>query len=76
MFTSITAFFTALRESFTALSTCKEHQSETDLLKTKKSKSKAVNYAEQMVFYVESKYPDIKNDRKYARLRKLFFKYN
>lgn len=76
MFASITAFFTALRESFTALSTCKEHQSETDIIKTKKSKNKAVNYAEQLIFYVESKYSDIKNDKKYARLRRLFFKYN
>ena len=76
MFASITAFFTALRESFIALSTCKEHQSETDLLKIKKSKNKAVDYAEQLVFYVESKYPDIKSDKKYARLRRLFFKYN
>ena len=76
MFASITAFFTALRESFTALSTCKEHQSESDLLKTKKSKSKAVNYAEQLIFYAENMYPKLREDKKYARLRKLFFKYN
>lgn len=76
MLTAITAFFAALRESFTALSTCKEHQSESDLLKTKKSKSKAINYAEQLIFYVESIHPELREDKGYARLRKLFFKYN
>ena len=76
MFPTFTAFFTAIAEGFKSLTTFKEKQSETDVIKTKKKKSKAVEYAEKIIFCIEEKYPEILDDRDYKKLKKNFFKYN
>lgn len=76
MFPTFTAFFTAIAEACKSITTFKKKQSETDVLKTKKKKAKAVEYAEEIIFYVESKYPELTKDKHYKRLRKKFFRYN
>lgn len=75
MLTTLTSFFTALAEAFKSITTNKENQSETDVIKTKKTKSKAVEYAEKLIFYVDETY-QVKEDKNYQKLRKKFFKYN
>lgn len=75
MFPIFTAMFTAMSEAFKSLTTFKKRQSESDVLKTKKLKTKAVEYAEELIFYIENKF-DLSEDKKYQKLRKRFFKYN
>lgn len=72
--TFITAFFTAISEACKSFTTSKERQSETDVLKTKKKKSKAVEYAEKIIFMADK--TELKDSRTYKHYRKLFFKYN
>ena len=76
MFPTFTALFNAISEACKSLTTFKKRQSETDVLKTKKKKSKAVEVAEQIIFFVEEKYPDISDDKEYKKLKKKFFRYN
>lgn len=75
MLSSVVAFFSMLSESFKSLKECKSRQSETDVIKTKKNKEKAVEVAEKIIFYIENAY-NVKEDKKYQRLKKRFFKYN
>lgn len=75
MLATITAIFTALGEGFKSLTSCKNRQSETTVLKDRKHLEKAVNYAEKLIFYIENRF-DLSTDKKYQRLRKNFFKYN
>lgn len=75
MYAAITAFFTALSEGFKSITTCKENQSETAVIKDNKHTNKAINYAEKIIFYIEKQF-DLSNDKTYQRLRKNFFKYN
>jgi hypothetical protein len=75
MFPTFTAFFTMLSEACKSLTTHKEKQLETDVLKTKKKKTKAVEYAEKLIFHVDDNYP-VKEDNTYQKLRKNFFKNN
>lgn len=75
MGTTLTAFFTALSEFFKSVTTCKEQQSETVVIKESKNSHKAINYAEKIIFYIEEKF-DLSEDKQYQRLRRLFFKYN
>ena len=42
MLSSVVAFFSMLSESFKSLKECKSRQSETDVIKAKKNKEKAV----------------------------------
>ena len=75
MIESITAIFTAISEGFKSFTTTKEHQSETDVLKSLKKKNKAIEYAEKIIFLVDE-YDELASTKKYQRLRKQFFKYN
>lgn len=75
MFATITAFFTALGEGFKSLTSCKERQSETAVIKDRKSLEKAVNYAEKLIFYLDKNYA-VTNDKQYQYLKKKFFRYN
>ena len=75
MFNSLTALFTALSEGFKSLITVKEHQSETDVIKTKKEKSKAVEVAEELIAYIDKNFA-VSSDRHYQRLKRKFFRYN
>lgn len=75
MFSVISNLFNMISEGFKSLAICKERQSETDVLKSKRTKSKAVDYAEKLIFYVDENY-DVADDKKYQRLRRYFFKYN
>ena len=54
MFPTFTAFFTAIAEACKSLTTFKKRQSETDVIKTKKKKSKAVEVGEQIIFFIVS----------------------
>lgn len=74
MFGSFTALFTAIAESFKSLGIIKEHQSESNALSTLKRKTKAVEYAEKIIFLVDK--TDFVSDKTYQKLRKNFFKYN
>ena len=76
MFPTFTAFFTAISEAFRSLTTFKEKQCETRVLKKEERASKAIECAEKIIFYVENKYPDIKKYRRYRSLKAEFFKYN
>lgn len=71
---AIKAIFDAINSGFTTVNTCKEHQAETDVIKTKKKKSKAIEYAEKIIFLADE--TELKDNRTYKRYRKLFFKYN
>lgn len=75
MFNSLTALLTALSEGFKSLTTVKEHQSETDVIKTKKEKSKAVEVAEEIIAYIDKNFA-VSSDRHYQRLKRKFFRYN
>lgn len=75
MFNSLTALFTVLSEGFKSLTTVKEHQSETDVIKTKKEKSKAVEVAEEIITYIDKNFA-VSSDRHYQRLKRKFFRYN
>lgn len=76
MFPTFTAFFTAIAEACKSLTTFKKRQSETDVIKTKKKKSKAVEIGEQIIFFIEDRYPEILEDKDYKKLKKKFFRYN
>ena len=76
MLTVFSEFFTAISKACESITIFKKKQSETDVLKTKKAKSKAVEYAEKIIFYIEEKHPDIIDDKTYKKLKKNFFKYN
>ena len=75
MLSSITALFTAIAEGFKSFAITKEHQSETDVLKSLKHKTKAIEYAEKIIFLVDN-YEELASTKKYQKLRKQFFKYN
>lgn len=75
MFNSLTAVFTALSDGFKSLTAFKEHQSETDVIKTKKEKSKAVEVAEEIIAYIDKNFA-VSSDRHYQRLKRKFFRYN
>lgn len=75
MFNVISSIFTAIAKACESFTKAKEHQSETDVLKTKTKKSKAVEYAEKIIFIADS-YPEVAKNNNYKRYRKLFFKYN
>lgn len=75
MFSSLTALFTAISEGFKSLTTVKEHQSETDVIKTKREKSKAVEAAEELIMYIDRNFA-VTNDKRYQRLKRKFFRYN
>lgn len=74
MIAAVTAFFTALAKACESFTTSKERQSETEVIKSKKKKTKAVEYAEKIIFLADK--TELKDDRTYKRYRKLFFKYN
>ena len=75
MFSSISAFFIAISEGFKSFTTTKEHQSETGALKSLKKKTKAIEYAEKIIFLVDN-YEELASTKKYQKLRNQFFKYN
>lgn len=75
MITVLTSFFNALSEGFKTLTSGKERQSETAVIKDRKHLEKAVNYAEKLIFHVDSKY-EVSEDKTYNRLRRNFFRYN
>lgn len=74
MFTSVTAFFTALSEAFKSFTCSKERQSETQLLKIGKKKQLAIDYAEKIIFMADK--TELKDNKTYIKYRKKFFKYN
>ena len=74
MYSVITAFFTSITEACKCLTTSKERQSETEVVKAKKRKDKAINIAEKIIFMADK--TELKDNRRYKTYRKLFFKYN
>ena len=72
---SLSSIFTAISDGFKSFTTAKEHQSETDVLKSLKSKKKAVEYAEKIIFVVD-KCNELSCSKDYQKLRKQFFRYN
>lgn len=68
----------AIAEIFNYKETATERQSETNVIKKSKNKDKACNVAEEIIFIADKFIADTdeKTQRKYARLRKKFFKYN
>jgi len=74
MFTSITAFFTAMAEGFKSLTCSKERQSETLVIKRTNKTQKALDTAEKIIFMADS--TELKESKQYQRLRKTFFKNN
>lgn len=74
MFNAIVALLTSISEGLKAFSISKERQSETEIVKSKKNKDKAINIAEKIIFMADK--TELRVDRKYKAYRKLFFKYN
>lgn len=72
---SITAVFKAISDIFKSITQAKKQQSETDVIKTKKKNTKAIDIAERLIFYVDRNF-DVEKDKDYQKLRKKFFKYN
>ena len=74
MITAITACFNGISNAFKCFTISKERQSETEVVKVKKRKDKAINIAEKIIFLAEQ--TSLRTNRKYQAYRKLFFKYN
>ena len=74
MITAITACFDSISNAFKCFTTSKERQSETEVVKVKKRKDKAINIAEKIIFLADQ--TSLKDNRRYRAYRKLFFKYN
>lgn len=74
MITAITALFVAIGKGLDTANSYKERQSETDVLKDKKKKAKAIEYAEKIIFLADK--TELADSKEYKRLRKLFFKNN
>lgn len=74
MITAITACFNSISNAFKCFTASKERQSETEVVKVKKRKDKAINIAEKIIFLADQ--TSLKDNRRYRSYRKLFFKYN
>jgi len=74
MITAITACFNSISNAFKCFTTSKERQSETEVVRVKKRKDKAINIAEKIIFLADQ--TSLKDNRRYRTYRKLFFKYN
>lgn len=72
---ALTAMFTAISEAFKSLTQCKQVQSESSILRELKRKSKAIDYAEKIIYIID-KSTLFEDDRAYKRYRRAFFKFN
>jgi len=70
----LNSIFTSVSEIFKHSTTQKEHQSETEMLKTLKRKDKAINFAEKLIFLADKS--DVSSTKLYKYYRRNFFKYN
>lgn len=74
MFNMIQAICNSIAEIFKNSSTSKEHMSEKQMLDLLKKKSKAIDFAEKIIFLADDS--DIGKLKLYKFYRTKFFKYN